>query len=1462
MHKETFSTARPIEFSWAVKTLVVLVAAFALLAANTALAQPTFSVSPNLVDISKAKGNETDPSITFNPLSPSNMVVAAATDGTVPGLFLAFTTNLGASWHTNVIATNNDAQGLIPAYGEPSVAWDSYGNLFLAYLPDTFEGVAVAVSTNGGGTFASVTNLAFLDATDQPRITAPFAGAAAGSVWVIYKDYTTANTPLQVQGALSTGLGTNGSFGLVQIVPGSGDGGFADIAVGPLGQVMVAFQDNLQGLPDPMSYPTANVWVSIETNAISSGSISSNGFGPAQIVAFDAIGGVTYLNAAPTGIGVNAAPGLGWDYDTYETNYNKVCLIYTAVGPNGNAVISFLSSDGTGTNWSGENYVDDDAFGGFNDHFLPRVAVDPATGIIGCSWYDCRNDQGANSPSVTNEFTESLLIAGYMVTNVYFTNNVPSVSETWIDTTGPGTNIVIMIAADNVYGTSMKIDKSDNVYIYGPSNTNFIMYLAGTNTNATASVTVIFTNIFTLGYTSGSGGNKEAIMYTTLSFDGGMSFAANQPLVPANEIINPPAVGIASDVAGSDGLTGWGHYTTLAAYGANFFPVWADNSDITTNNPDGANNNFDIYLLGSAGGQSAISVPTADLSIWVTNAPNPVISEGVLVYSVVANNNGPKEAGPVTITNILSPYVTLEAVIPALGGTYFVSDTTNGQEEVIITLSSLAVHASLTNTIRVTASTSSVDTNIATVYSPVIDLIPTNNTNQLVLVIDGQDLVMGMTASETNVLIGDTVVSSITVTNLGPATNGPVFITNQFSPNWHIVSVQAQGTNLVTNTPSGPLVIANLGLLAVGQPVTATFTAVALSIGTNASEAATVASQDVDTNLANNSAAITYFVNGEDLAIGMTSSSTNVDLGQTITYAINVTNFGLSYSGLVMVSNTFTSNLEPLSAMQSQGTNTIESNQVVFNLGTLGVGQIASMTVSAVAVGGPPSAASVASVSSTDFDTNLDNNAATNLATINGEDLAISLLASTGSQQVGHTVTYTEQVSNLGPSTNGVVMVTNTFSANLGSFSVLQPATNYTITQGLVVINLGTLNTGQTVPIILTAIPTSTGTGIDTATVGSQDFDTNLANNTSQATVTITPALPMISNLVVTPLASSAFIVWDTDAPATAQVLYGVTSSYGSFSAISATATTHHVVLLTGLTAGTNYAFEALSWVGSTLYTTNGTFTPTNTLILNTQDAIYSGLWTKGSIATGIYGSYYQYSTTTVFNATASALYDPFIPTSGLYDVYIWHPQNATFTTNAQVYVNGATNDFIISVDETTHGGAWQPLATNMYFASGTNGHLIMYNDTGETNKYLVANAMMWVYVAAQDIPTNGSVPAWWANFYFGANVNGYVNGSADADGDGYSNYAEYVFGTDPTDAASHLNFSVTPVSSNVFSVTFSPWQGGREYKLQAAPDLTNPVWLTLTNGYTIGNNGSGTFTVTQANASAAFYRLSAQITP
>ena len=322
------------------------------------------------------------------------------------------------------------------------------------------------------------------------------------------------------------------------------------------------------------------------------------------------------------------------------------------------------------------------------------------------------------------------------------------------------------------------------------------------------------------------------------------------------------------------------------------------------------------------------------------------------------------------------------------------------------------------------------------------------------------------------------------------------------------------------------------------------------------------------------------------------------------------------------------------------------------------------------------------------------------------------------------------------------------------------------------------------------------------------------------------------------------------------------------------------------MTGGTNFDFQVLAYVGTTTLTTNGSFTTTNVLILNTPDARLTGMWNQGTVATGIYGLYYQYSFATNLAApTAWASYDPPIPAAGLYDVSIWYPSDPSFTTNAQVYMAGSTNEFILSLDQTANGGAWLPLATNLYIArgtnglpaslvvssspsgannytaSGTNGTVILYNNTGETNRYVVANAMMWVYEAAQDYAANGTVPAWWANFYYGTNVNGYINGASIA-ADGYSIYDNYVLGLNPTNAASSLSFTVTPVSAGEVSVTFSPYQGGRNYELQVATDLSESVWTALTNTFALSSNGAGTFTVATTNSASAFYRLSAYVNP
>jgi hypothetical protein len=167
-------------------------------------------------------------------------------------------------------------------------------------------------------------------------------------------------------------------------------------------------------------------------------------------------------------------------------------------------------------------------------------------------------------------------------------------------------------------------------------------------------------------------------------------------------------------------------------------------------------------------------------------------------------------------------------------------------------------------------------------------------------------------------------------------------------------------------------------------------------------------------------------------------------------------------------------------------------------------------------------------------------------------------------------------------------------------------------------------------------------------------------------------------------------------------------------------------------------------------------------------------------------------------------------------------------------------------------------VATNLYFASGTGGNVTIYNDTGESNKLVVANAMMWSYNNSQDYSSNGIPPAWWSTLYFGTNT-------AAAN----SNFAAYVFGTPPYDPEDTPDYWLSFPASNTVMVTFAPYQGGRTYLLQTTTNLSNPNWLTLTNQPTVATNavglytngtGYGVFIVTQTNAAQFFFRLSAQL--
>jgi hypothetical protein len=93
--------------------------------------------------------------------------------------------------------------------------------------------------------------------------------------------------------------------------------------------------------------------------------------------------------------------------------------------------------------------------------------------------------------------------------------------------------------------------------------------------------------------------------------------------------------------------------------------------------------------------------------------------------------------------------------------------------------------------------------------------------------------------------------------------------------------------------------------------------------------------------------------------------------------------------------------------------------------------------------------------------------------------------------------------------------------------------------------------------------------------------------------------------LTVEPGATTALITWGTEVPATTQVEYGLTSSYGSTTTLDSRLLKGHVATLTGLSQASNYFFRAIStaegqtWTEACQFTTLTSLTSTQVFGLN-----------------------------------------------------------------------------------------------------------------------------------------------------------------------------------------------------------------------------------------------------------------------
>jgi len=359
--------------------VISLVAAFAPLLTASPVGAVTIGAPSNAT---ARTGNEDESAVAVNPNNTQQ--IAVMTNGVAgdAGLPLSFSSNGGQTWTRTVFATGSGAggDGRPIACCDPTLSWDDFGNLFVGYLQRTPRTIELYVTSDLGANF---TNLGPVDTGAAGTLDQPTVVAGENSVWVTWRDDSNG---IAARGRSVTGALTFGAWGAEQDV--STVGNFGDIAIGPTGEVMVAYES-----PTGNQGP-ANIFVQTDADGLGAG-----GFGAAVTVGSTNVGGFDFLPAQPQR-SVDAEPGLAWDRSG-GANDDRVYLVYTDENPDeSNDFDVFVrTSDDDGANWSAPVQVNDDA--GTNSQMLPKIALDQTNGDVAVTFYDARGDTGGG-PSATD----------------------------------------------------------------------------------------------------------------------------------------------------------------------------------------------------------------------------------------------------------------------------------------------------------------------------------------------------------------------------------------------------------------------------------------------------------------------------------------------------------------------------------------------------------------------------------------------------------------------------------------------------------------------------------------------------------------------------------------------------------------------------------------------------------------------------------------------------------------------------------------------------------------------------------------------------------------------------------------------------------------------------------------------------------------------------------------------------
>ncbi|KZX11122.1 DUF11 domain-containing protein [Methanobrevibacter filiformis] len=517
-----------------------------------------------------------------------------------------------------------------------------------------------------------------------------------------------------------------------------------------------------------------------------------------------------------------------------------------------------------------------------------------------------------------------------------------------------------------------------------------------------------------------------------------------------------------------------------------------NNANVTTSesNTNNQTNDTEIFNVSD------------DVDVTIIKVSNATVNNHVgdnVTYTITIINYGLTNASDVYVMDNLDHTKVQFISASASIGMY---DNVTGKW----TIGNLTAGTNATLFINVTTTGTGIIANTANVTTS--ENNTNNETNDTVIFNVTDDVnvtIIKVSNATVNNHIGDNVTYTITIINYGLTNATGVYVVD----NLDYTKIQYINASANTGTYDNTTGIWTIGNLTSGTTATLTINVTIMGIGTIINTANVTTSEN-NTNNQTNDTEIFNVTDEVNVTIIKISNATEINyVGDSVIYTITIVNYGLTNAtGVYVVDNLDYTKLQFNDASASIGI--YDNTTGIWTIGNLTVGTNATLNIN-VTITGIGTVINTASLITHEDNTNNQTN---DTVIFNvSDDVNVTIIKVSNATEinyVGDTITYTIIIINQGPTNaTGVYVTDNLDHSKIQFINASATQGSYDVGEGIWTV--GNLEAGANVTLTINVTVTSEGIIVNTATVNTNENNTNDQINDTATFIANTTEEPIIN---------------------------------------------------------------------------------------------------------------------------------------------------------------------------------------------------------------------------------------------------------------------------------------------------------------------------------------------------------------